>query len=191
MEVIHERCAGLDVHKETVVACLRVRERGQVTREVRRWATTTAQLLELGDWLRQAGCTHVAMEATGVYWKPVWHVLEGEFELILANPTEALGANRLARDNAITQLCAYVGLGNEQGKLTNSITANRDSLEIALNFYNAGRLQRSILPQDSLIRPKNCISEIAGLIKLPRRRPLMASTAQPSSLGRVLFTPRN
>src|ERR1700676_2218218 len=86
MEVIHERCAGLDVHKETVVACLRVRERGQVRREVRRWATTTAELLELGDWLRQAGCTHVAMEATGVYWKPVWHVLEGEFELILANP---------------------------------------------------------------------------------------------------------
>src|ERR1700693_892670 len=86
MEVIHERCAGLDVHKETVVGCLRVRERGQVRREVRRWATTPAELLELGDWLREAGCTHVAMEATGVYWKPVWHVLEGEFELVLANP---------------------------------------------------------------------------------------------------------
>ena len=83
---IHERCAGLDVHKETVVACLRVRERGRIRREVRRWATTTAELLELGDWLRQAGCTHVAMEATGVYWKPVWHILEGEFELLLANP---------------------------------------------------------------------------------------------------------
>jgi transposase len=86
MEVIHERCAGLDVHKETVVGCLRVRERGRVRREVRRWATTTAELLKLGDWLRQAGCTHVAMEATGVYWKPVWHMLEGEFELLLANP---------------------------------------------------------------------------------------------------------
>ena len=66
--------------------CLRVRERGRVRREVRRWATTTAELLKLGDWLRQAGCTHVAMEATGVYWKPVWHMLEGEFELLLANP---------------------------------------------------------------------------------------------------------
>src|ERR1700730_18225991 len=86
MEVIHERCAGLDVHKETVVGCLRVRERGEIRREVRRWATTTAELLKLGDWLRQAGCTHVAMEATGVYWKPVWHMLEGEFELLLANP---------------------------------------------------------------------------------------------------------
>ena len=86
MQVIHERCAGLDVHKDTVVGCLRVHDRGAVRREVRRFATTTAGLLELGDWLRQAGCTHVAMEATGVYWKPVWHVLEGEFELILANP---------------------------------------------------------------------------------------------------------
>jgi transposase len=86
MEVIHERCAGLDVHKETVVGCLRVHERGEVRHEVRRFATTTAGLLELADWLRQAGCTHVAMEATGVYWKPVWHILEGEFELILANP---------------------------------------------------------------------------------------------------------
>jgi transposase len=86
MEVVHERCAGLDVHKETVVGCVRVSERGEVRHEVRRFATTTAGLLELADWLRQAGCTHVAMEATGVYWKPVWHILEGEFELILANP---------------------------------------------------------------------------------------------------------
>ncbi|MBV8134343.1 MAG: IS110 family transposase, partial [Deltaproteobacteria bacterium] len=86
MEVIHERCAGLDVHKETVVGCVRVSEGGEVRREVRRFATTTAGLLELADWLRQAGCTHVAMEASGVYWKPVWHILEGEFELVLANP---------------------------------------------------------------------------------------------------------
>jgi transposase len=86
MEVIHDRCAGLDVHKETVIGCLRMRERGQIRREVRRWVTTTAGLLELADWLRQAGCTYVAMEATGVYWKPVWHILEGEFELVLANP---------------------------------------------------------------------------------------------------------
>ena len=86
MEIIHKRCAGLDVHKETVVGCVRVRERGDVRHEVRHFVTTTAGLLALGEWLRAAGCTHVAMEATGVYWKPVWHILEGEFELILANP---------------------------------------------------------------------------------------------------------
>jgi transposase len=85
MQVIHERCFGLDVHKETVVACMRVWERGEAKREVSRFTTTTRGLLELADWLRAAGCNHVAMEATGVYWKPVWHVLEGEFELVLAN----------------------------------------------------------------------------------------------------------
>src|SRR5216684_911802 len=86
MEVLHQRCAGLDVHKATVMGCLRVQEHGRVRHEVRRWGTTTAELLALGDWLQQAGCTHVAMEATGVYWKPVWHILEGELDLLLANP---------------------------------------------------------------------------------------------------------
>jgi transposase len=85
MEVVHPRCAGLDVHKETVVACRRVAEGGQVRREVQTFSTTTRGLLTLGDWLAEAGCTHVAMESTGVYWKPVWHVLEGSFELVLAN----------------------------------------------------------------------------------------------------------
>src|SRR5215813_2776644 len=85
MNVMHERCAGLDVHKDTVVACRRVMEEAAVRREVRSFPTTTRGLLALADWLREAGCTHVAMEATGVYWKPVWHVLEGEFELVLAN----------------------------------------------------------------------------------------------------------
>lgn len=67
------------------MACRRVVEAGKVEQSVRSFATTTSGLLELGEWLGDAGCTHVAMEATGVYWKPVWHVLEGSFELVLAN----------------------------------------------------------------------------------------------------------
>jgi transposase len=86
MEVMHQRCAGLDVHKETVVGCVRIGAGGEVSRDLKRFTTTTRGLLQLADWLRAAGCTAVAMEATGVYWKPVWHVLEGEFELVLANP---------------------------------------------------------------------------------------------------------
>ena len=85
MQIVHERCAGLDVHKEFVVACMRRLER-QVQREVRRFETTTRGLLELLTWLQQHECTHVGMEATGVYWKPVWHLLEGCMELVLANP---------------------------------------------------------------------------------------------------------
>src|SRR3954468_17723047 len=84
MEILHPRCAGLDVHKDSVVAAVRcVSEPRHL--EVRTFGTTTSELLQLGEWLSSHNCTHVAMEATGVYWKPVWHILEGNFELVLAN----------------------------------------------------------------------------------------------------------
>jgi transposase len=85
MDVIYPRCAGLDVHKQTVVACARLAGESAARQEVRTFATTTSGLLALADWLESLGVQHVAMEATGVYWKPVWHVLEGHFELVLAN----------------------------------------------------------------------------------------------------------
>jgi transposase len=86
MEMLHQRCAGLDVHKKTVVAAVRLAEDNKLLTEVRTFATTTSGLLALSDWLSENGCTHAAMEATGVYWKPVWHVLsDGEIELVLAN----------------------------------------------------------------------------------------------------------
>jgi len=86
MEVIHARCAGLDVHKDSVVACVRIARRsGGAEQDVRTFATTTSELLSLSDWLTEHEVTHVVMEATGVYWKPVWHVLEPSFELVLAN----------------------------------------------------------------------------------------------------------
>ncbi len=86
MEVLYPRCAGLDVHKDTVVACVRVAEGGKARTEVRSFATTTPGLLALSEWLAANGCTHVAMESTGVYWKPVWNILaDGEVTLILAN----------------------------------------------------------------------------------------------------------
>src|SRR5262245_10389338 len=86
MEVMYRRCAGLDVHKETVVACVRLAAASEASHLVRTLATTTAGLIELGEWLEQNGCTHVAMEATGVYWKAVWQVLaDSGFELVLAN----------------------------------------------------------------------------------------------------------
>lgn len=85
MEVVYERCAGLDVHKKEVVACARLGSGSNCRREHRRFATTTAGLLELKEWLLELQCTHVVMEATGIYWKPVWHVLEDGLELVLAN----------------------------------------------------------------------------------------------------------
>lgn len=85
MDVLYPRCAGLDVHKATVVACARVVGSAGAETEVRTFSTTTSGLLALADWLGARGCTHVAMESTGVYWKPVWHVLAESFELVLAN----------------------------------------------------------------------------------------------------------
>jgi transposase len=85
VELLYKRCAGLDVHQRTVVACVRIVDNGKVGEEVRTFETTTKGLLELAAWLEAEGCTHVGMEATGVYWKPVWHVLEAKFELVLAN----------------------------------------------------------------------------------------------------------
>ena len=86
MDVLYPRCAGLDVHKDTVVAAVRIAANGPTHTEVRTFDTTTPGLLALSGWLAEFGCTHVAMEATGVYWKPVWHILcDGDFILILAN----------------------------------------------------------------------------------------------------------
>jgi transposase len=85
MDVVQPKCAGLDVHQQTVVACARTGSGKAVTSDVRTFGTTTQELLALSDWLTTHGCTHVAMESSGVDWKPVWHVLDGHFALVLAN----------------------------------------------------------------------------------------------------------
>jgi transposase len=86
MEIVYPRCCGIDVHKATVCACISIKEAGAVEKHKRGFDTTTAQLRELAVWLHQHQVTKVAMEATGVYWKPVWNLLEEEFELLLVNP---------------------------------------------------------------------------------------------------------
>ncbi|MGA2346189.1 MAG: IS110 family transposase [Candidatus Sulfotelmatobacter sp.] len=88
MEVVHPRCSGIDVHQASLAVCVAIKEEGNSEKHKLRCGTTTAELLRLADWLHGHQVTHVAMEATGVYWKPVWHILEGQFELLLANPTQ-------------------------------------------------------------------------------------------------------
>lgn len=85
MEIVYPRCCGLDVHKETVVACVSIREGGKVQKEVQTFRTMTSDLLALHDWLMTHKVTHVAMESTGVYWKPVFNLLEGSFKVLLVN----------------------------------------------------------------------------------------------------------
>lgn len=86
MEALLDRCAGLDVHKASVMACIkRLDKKGRSRKEVKQFGTTTPDILELSDWMAKAGVTHVAMESTGVYWKPIWNLLESRFELVLCN----------------------------------------------------------------------------------------------------------
>lgn len=86
MQIIHRCCCGLDVHKKLIVACLiSLNEAGEFQKEIRCFTTMTKDILALADWLTGAGCTHVAMESTGVYWRPIWNLLEGQFELLLVN----------------------------------------------------------------------------------------------------------
>lgn len=86
MQVVYERCAGLDVHKKTVVACRIIPQpRGGWQKEIRTFGTLTDELLMLADWLRAGGVSHIAMESTGVYWKPIYNLLEAEFGVVLVN----------------------------------------------------------------------------------------------------------
>ncbi len=86
MEILYTNCAGLDVHKKTVKVCVMTHtSNGQLQKEFRTYFTTTEELLKLSDWLQEQGCTHIAFEATGVYWKPVFNLLEGNFTVLVVN----------------------------------------------------------------------------------------------------------
>ena len=86
MDVVYSHCCGLDIHKRTIMACLLTpKPGGGVQQEIRQFRTMTRDIQALGDWLAAAGCTHIAMESTGVYWKPIWNLLEERFTLLLVN----------------------------------------------------------------------------------------------------------
>ena len=89
MEVLYPICCGLDVHKQMLTACLSVvSAEGQRSKETRTYLTLTDDLVRLGDWLKAAGCPIVAMESTGVYWKPVYNILAGKFEVLVVNAAQ-------------------------------------------------------------------------------------------------------
>jgi transposase len=120
MDVMFERVAGLDVHKAMVVGTVRVAAGGKVERECRTFETTTTGLEDLLAWLTESRCTHVAMEATGVYWKPVWGILsDGDFELILANAAHIKNVPGRKTDvNDATWIADLTAFGLIKGKRT-------------------------------------------------------------------------
>lgn len=116
MNVVFPRCAGLDLGKDEVVCGVRLQEGAEVRRECRTFGATTGELLALSEWLTQQGVSHVVMEATGSYWKAVWHILEGSFTLLLANAAHVRNVpGRKSDVNDATWLADLLAHGLIQG----------------------------------------------------------------------------
>ncbi len=132
MQVVYERCCGLDIHKRTVVACMILPgpgegAKGQPNKEVKSFGTMTEDLLRLSDWLSVNGVTHVAMESTGVYWKPIYNLLEGQFELLLVNAAHIKAVPGRKTD---VRDCEWIADLLRHGLLTNSFVPDRPQREL-------------------------------------------------------------
>src|SRR5271155_4937110 len=190
MEVLYPYCAGLDVHKDTVVACVRHMVNGSVEREVRTFKTTTKELLALSDWLAGEECTHIVMEATGVYWKPVWHILaDGEFELVLANAAHVKNVPGRKTDvNDATWLAELLAHGLIRGSFVpdRQTQEMRNLLRTRKQFVrertsHIQRLQKTL--EDANIKLDSVISDIMGLSGRRRIEALIAGETDPNALA--------
>jgi transposase len=190
MEVLHPHCAGLDVHKDTVVACVRHMAGGAVRRETRTFKTTTKDLLALSDWLAAEGCTHVAMEATGVYWKPVWHILaEGPFALVLANAAHVRnvpGRKTDVNDAAwLADLMAH-GLIRSSFVPDEPTQEMRDLLRTRKQLVrersrHVQRLQKTL--EDANVKLDSVLSDVVGLSGRAMVEALIAGETDPGALA--------
>jgi transposase len=192
MEVLHPRCCGLDVHKETVVACLRLVIDGKTVKEVRTFSTTTADLIALSAWLAENKCTHIAMEATGVYWKPVWHILaDGEFELVLANAAHIKNVPGRKTDvkdaDWISDLLAH-------GLIRASFVPDSETQEMRTLMRTRKQLvreqSRHILRiqqtlEDANIKLDSVITDIMGVSGRKMIEALIAGQSDPAKLARL------
>lgn len=128
MDVIIKTCCGIDVHKTMITACIRVmKENGKAESTVKTFQTMTKDLLELSDWLKANGVTHIAMESTGVYWKPLWNILEGNFELLLVN---AKHIKQLPGRKTDIKDCEWIAQLLQHGLLPNSFVPDRKMREL-------------------------------------------------------------
>jgi len=169
MDTIHPHCAGLDVHKDTVMADVRHWDNGRVRQEVQTFGTSTRQLLALGDWLVAQGVTIAAMESTGVYWKPVWNLLEGRVQLMLIN---AQHTKHLPGRKSDVQDCQWIGELLQHGLLKPSFVPDRPQRElrdltrqrsqlIAEKARTSNRVQKVL--EDANIKLGSVASDVLGV----------------------------
>jgi transposase len=191
MELLYARCAGLDVHSRTVVACARLASGGEVRYERVTVSTTTRGLLQLADWLATHGVTHAVMEATGVYWKPVWHVLEAEVSLTLANPQHVRNVpGRKSDKTDATWLADLLAVGLIRGSFVppaaifelRDLTRTRKQLVREMARHKQ-RVQKTL--EDANIKITEAISDILGVSGRAVVRALIAGETDPGRLADV------
>lgn len=190
MEILHERCCGLDIHKDTVVACLITPgPDGQPHKEVRTFGTVTEELLALGDWLTTAGCENVAMESTGVYWKPIYNLLEDQMTLRLANPRHIKAVPGRKTD---VQDCEWIADLLRHGLLPTSFVPDRDQRELReLTRYRTSlvqeraaevnRIQKTL--EGANLKLGSVASDVLGVSGRAMLRALVAGTTDPAALA--------
>ena len=190
MRIVYKRCCGLDVHKKVIVACLLLLEPdGELRQEIRKFGTMTEDLLALLDWLQQAGCTQVAMESTGVYWKPIYNILEGHLEVVVVNAqhlkgvpgrkTDVLDAEWLAE-------CFQLGLLKASFippapvRELRDLTRYRTSL-IRERARTANRLQKVL--EDANIKLAGVVTDIQGVSAWAMLQAIVSGTTDPEALA--------
>lgn len=189
MDTLYPDCAGLDIHKDTVVACVRHHCGGRVRKEVRTFPTLTRDLLALADWLVREGVTHVAMESTGVYWKPVFNLLEGRVQVLLVNAAhlkQVPGRKTDVRD------CEWIAQLLQHGLLRASFVPPRPVRElrdltrgraqlVAEKATVANRIQKVL--EDANIKLGSVASDVLGASGRAMLRGLIAGEAGPAELA--------
>jgi len=190
MEVLHPDCAGLDVHKNVVVACVRHTVKGKAATIVKTFKTTTQELIALSDWLSVEGVTHLVMEATGVYWKPVWHILsDGGFELVLANAAHVKNVPGRKTDvNDATWLADLMAHGLIRASFVPDEPTQqiRDLLRTRKQFVrerggHTQRIQKTL--EDANIKLDSVVSDIMGLSGRRMIEALIAGQTDPGALA--------
>src|SRR6266851_9040242 len=188
MDVLHPRCAGLDVHAANLVACVRIAAGATVTYEHRTVSTTTRGLLELAEWLTAHQCTHVAMEATGVYWKPVWHVLEDHLTLVLANAMHIRNIpGRKSDKNDATWIADLLALGLIRSSFVppapiqelRDLTRTRKQL-VREVVRHTQRIQKTL--EDANLKLTEVVSDILGVSGRAILTALVAGETDPERL---------
>jgi transposase len=191
VDLLYARCGGLDVHKDLIVACRRIEADGRLVQEVRTFGATTRELGLLSDWLEEAGITHVVMEATGIYWRPVWHILEGSFDLTLVNAQHAHNVPGRKSDVGDSQWLAELlahGLVRgsfvppSQVQAVRELTRTRKQLARTI-VQNTQRIQKAL--EGANIKLSSVVTDTLGLTSRLILKAMIKGETSPEALANL------